>query len=863
MAVPPTYPPPRRSWPRRILFGLLLSVLGLLLLLVVIAAFFDKQVSQQLVAEINKNLQTELRVGDASLSLLSDFPAASINLSQVRLKDALGGQLLAAEELSFRFDLLSLFGDDLRIHSMRLRDGAIRVVVNRAGKSNTDIFKEPKASKKPAAESTLRLALENAELQNVAILYDNAPTQQAAEMVVSQASASGNFSAQQFRLSSQAELKMVRLDSDSSRYLAGENLRYNAVLAVDLKRGAYGLQNVELTLGGNTFNVEGLAVTKPDATELNFKLTSQEGDISMIANLLPGAYHEYFREFQSSGNYSCSGTVKGRLSKTETPAIGFEVTLRDGKVTSEKLQSPLRNVSFRARYNAQPDGSGEFEMADFKGDFGGQALSLSLKINHLDDPVVDFSANGAIPLDATYGLFDNDLVTSGDGLIRLNRLTVQGRYADMTSMRRISQVNAAGEIQFDNAALTYNKVPLLVESGFMRLQDNEFRLDSFVLRAGRSDFALDGSAQNLLPVLFADSLNTADALLEFGAKLRSQNLDVSQLLEMFTVQTTANQAGGEAQLDSLKKEKNAARSLRMEKLKGTFEASIGGFKYGKIEGKNFGGKFEFDRNNLNITGNASAMQGEIALDGNARFELAPSLKMRITAQNLDLQTMLAQCENFGQEVITDANMRGRLSGRVVLWAYWDDAGAFDMNRLRALADLEATNGEMLGVKMFEDFATYIHLDDLRRIKFTDLQNYLEIKDRRLYLPVMFIQSNALNMTLSGEHTFDNDIDYKIKINAGQVLLNRLKKHDTDLDPLPEKKGWFNLFYTIVGNLDKYEMKRKKRTVKAEFERSEARKLVIAKAIDAEFGGAAVDVMLDAPTDSGGDGEEYLDEIQGQ
>ena len=865
MEVPHTYTPipkPRRPWWRRILLGILFSVLSLLLLLVIIAAFFDKQVSQQLVAEINKNLKTELRVGGASLSLLSGFPSASINLSQVRLKDALGGQLLAAEELSFRFDLLSLFGADLKIHSFRLRDGAIRIQVNRAGKSNTDIFKEEKNNKKPATESTLRLALEKAELQNMAVLYDNIPTRQAAEILVNQAGASGNFSAQQFRLSSQAELKIYRLDSDSSRYLAGQKLIYDAVLAVDIKRGVYALQNVELTLGGNIFNVEGLAVTKPDATELNFKLLSQEGDISMIANLLPGAYHTYFKDFQSSGNYSCSGTVKGRLSKTETPAIGFEVALRDGKVTSEKLQSPLRNVSFRARYNAQPDGSGEFELADFKGDFGGQALSLSLKVNQLDDPVVDFRANGALPLDAAYGLFDNELITAGDGLLRLNRLTVQGRYADMTSMRRISQVSAAGEIQFDNAALTYNKVPLLAETGFLRLEDNEFQLDSFVLRAGKSDFLLDGSAKNLLPVLFADSLNTADALLEFSAKLGSQNFDVSQIIEMFTVQTTVSEAGGEAVLDSLKKEKNAERSLAMDKLKGTFEANIKGFKYGKIEGNNFTGRLEFDHNNLNINGRTAAMKGELALDGNARFDLKPSLKMRITAQNLDLQTMLAQCENFGQEVITDANMRGRLNGRVVIWSYWDDTGVFDSKRLYALADVQASNGELLGVKMFEDFSTFVHIEDLRRIKFTDLQNYLEIKNQRLYLPVMLIQSNALNMTLSGEHTFENDIDYKIKINAGQVLLNRLKKHDSDLDPLPEKNGKFNLYYTIVGNLDQYEMKRRKKTVKAEFERSEARKLLIARSINTEFGGASVDAMLDTPIETREDGEEYLDEMQG-
>lgn len=858
-----TLPPPRRRpWWARLIIALFFSALALVTLLVVLAAFFDRQISRQLISEINKNLNTELRVEDARLSLLSGFPSASVDLSGVRLKDALGGQLLVAQEMSFRFDMLSLFDEVLNIHSVRLRNGALRVVVNRAGKSNTDILKSSSTKKENQAESNLQLRLEKAELQHVAVLYDNATTRQSAEFLVNEAGANGDFSAQRFRLSSFADLKITRLDSDSSRYLAGEKLICDAVLAVDLKKGAYALQNVALSLGGNTFSVEGLAVTKKDATDLNFTLNSQEGDISMIANLLPGAYHAYFRDFQSSGNYACRGTVKGRLSKTETPAVSFEVALKDGKVTSDKLQSPLRNVSFRARYNALPDGSGEFELADFKGDFGGQNLSLSLKVKQLEDPVVDFQANGALPLDAAYGLFNDELISAGDGLLRLNRLSVQGRYADMISMARISQVNASGEIQFDNAALTYNKVPLLAESGFLRLQDNEFRLDSFVLRAGRSDFALDGSAKNLLPVLFSDSLNSSNALLEFSARLRSQNVDVDQLLALFTVQTTAAQAGGEAQLDSLKKEKNAERSLGMDKLLGVFEAGIQRFQYGKIGGENFEGKFEFDRNNLNIIGKSNAMKGEIAMDGNARFDIAPSLKMRLTARNIDLQTMLAQCENFGQEVITADNLRGVLNGRIVLWAFWDDAGNFDLPRLRALADVRASNGELHRVKMLEDFSTFVHIEDLRKIKFTELQNYLEIKDRRLYLPVMSLQSNALNMTLSGEHTFDNDIDYKIKINAGQVLLNRLKKHDSDLDPLPEKKGWFNLYYTIAGNLDRYEMKRKKRTVKAEFERSEGRKMVISRAINAEFGEINVDAMLELPAAPKDNEEEYLDEIQG-
>lgn len=854
----PPAPKKRFRWLRRFLAFTGILIGFALLVLLAMAAFFDKQITRQLIAEINKNLKTELQARDVGLSLISGFPEASVNLGGVKLKDALGGQLLAAEEISFRFNLASLFGDQIKVRSVRIRDGALRVIVNAKGQSNTDIFKESKKTTQPATESNLRLALENAELNNMAVLYDNKLTRQLAELLVNQVNMAGNFSAQQFNLSSQADFKVYRIDSDSSRYLAGEKVQYDAVLAVDLKKGLYDFQRMELNVGGNAFAVDGIAVTKPDFTDLNLKLVSQEGDISMIANLLPGEYHQYFNDFQSTGAYSCSGTVKGRLSKTENPAVSFQVALRDGKVSSDKLQSPLRNVSFSARYNALPDGSGIFEIADFKGDFGGQAFGFNLKISDLNNPLVEFHCNGTLPLDATYGLFDNAEITSGDGFVRINSLSVLGRYADMSSMNRIGNVNAGGEIQFDKAELTYNKVLLSIPSGMFRLKDNVFNIDSILLRAGRSDFALTGSAKNLLPVLFADSLNTADALLEFSARMYTNALYVDELLGMFTVQETASEVGQPA-LDSLKIEKNAGRKQNTDKLKGTFEANINTIEYGKIKAERFQGKLAFDHNQLFIIGDTRAMQGSLHLEGNAHFELQPWLKMRITATNLNLQTMLEQAENFGQDVVTDKNLRGRLNGRIVLWTYWDGKGALDMNRLKVYADVEGKDGELVDLKMLEDFSTFVHLEDLRKVKFTSMQNYLEISNRRVYLPAMFIQSNALNLTLSGTQTFDEDIDYKMKINAGQVILNRLKKHDSDLDPLPAEKGMFNLYYTIVGNLDKYDMRRSKKAVKAEFERSEDRKRTIAQAINSEFSTAMI-LPSDAPPLV--DKEEYLDEIQG-
>ncbi|MFN0016606.1 MAG: AsmA-like C-terminal region-containing protein, partial [Saprospiraceae bacterium] len=843
---------PRRPRWFRILFVTAL-VLGLLVLaLVLVAAFFNKQITQRVLDEVRNGLRTELVVGDAGLSLLSGFPNASVNLADVRLKDAFGKNLLTAREVAFRFKITSLFSDRIEIKNLRISGGGIAVSVNERGRANYDIFK-----KKDSANSDLNIALENAELGNLLVSYRNAKTRQAAEVNLHSAGFAGDFVADRFDLSAQADLTVARLQVDQNRYLLGKIVRYNAVIAVDMAKGLFDFQNVELNVGGNAFTVEGIAVNKPDYADLNLKLAGKEGDVSLVADLLPDPYHSYFQDFQSSGAYTFSAFIRGRASKTQTPTVGVEVALRNGSVRSEKLQSPLENVSFRAVYSAPPNGKSVFEIAEFRGDFGGQPLAFNLRVSDLDDPSVDFQFSGSLPLNATYGLLDNAAVTGGDGLVQISNLSVQGRYADMTSMGRIPNVQAAGEIRFENASVIYNNVPVAFQSGSLTLNGNTLALDGLSARIGNSDFLLTANARNLLPVLFADSLNTADALLEFSGNLHAGLFDATEFLSIFAVQE-ADASGDQPVLDSLRTAANINRQRLMERLLGTFEANFDNIEYENLRGRNFSGQLAFDHNELALKGNVQAMQGRVSLDGKAYFALTPTMQLRIIAEDVDLKTCMEQCNNFGQEVVTDQNLRGRLSGRIVAYAFWDEHNTFLRDKLRAYADVQVTNGELIGLKMLESFSSFAHIEDLQRVKFTKLQNGIEISRGKMYLPAMFIQSNALNMTLSGTHSFDNNIDYKIKVNAGQLLVNKIKRHDPDLEPLPANNGLFNVFYTIVGTVDKYEMKRGKKAVKAEFERSEARKKTITAAIDEAFGGSSALPTAQEPDDD----TEYLEPITG-
>ncbi len=128
------------------------------------------------------------------------------------------------------------------------------------------------------------------------------------------------------------------------------------------------------------------------------------------------------------------------------------------------------------------------------------------------------------------------------------------------------------------------------------------------------------------------------------------------------------------------------------------------------------------------------------------------------------------------------------------------------------------------MKALEDFSKYIHLQDLRDIHFNEFRNYLKIEDGKVYLPVVFIQSNAINLSVSGIHGFDQHILYNLKINAGQAASNKIRKPDVGKNyKKARKSGWINLYYVLSGTTSAVGYEQDQKKVLSGFEQSAALK----------------------------------------
>ncbi len=799
-------------------------------LLVIIANLFEGPINRRVIAAVKTQLKTELKIQGMSLSLIRAFPHASVDLRGVILQDTRGQVLLAADRISLELGLLSLLGSRTKVRSLVVEDGRFRVHLDQKGRPNYLVFQP---SQTTTASKGVAFSLEAAYVNQVRLIYTDERDRTSLDITCEKAQAKGDFTATRFVTDSQAALQIHELSLGGVDYMKDKKLSYTAEVAVDLDNQIYRFTDASLQIASGIVGLEGAFQVKKDYTWCDVDIRNKRIDLPALLQWLPGPYAGHFKDFESKGKFDLSGKIKGRAGKTFLPDIQIAMQMRNATLSSPGMEEALRDVGFKAVLQHSKTAS-FFEIKEFKGAFGKNPLDMRLKVTDLKDPHVDFRFNGVFPLASIAGLLGNPAFTEGEGDLVVDQLQLKGKYRDMIRPARMSHVLATGNIAMREAALRVNGEPVDFPSGILTLDNNRIQLDSFRIEGAGTSLVMNGYCKNLIPVLFADSLNSQDAVLDFDSRLYARALDLDKLLLLAARQQQKTKPSANSTQTNTRKRVSPFRLL-----KGTFDAQIDSLNYDLITTSDFSGQLQFEAGNMYVNGDLEGMDGVFNVEGVADLDLR-KFEAAVDCNEVNITEFFRQCRNFYQTFIEDKNLKGQLNARMLVRGTWNQDLTLNQDQLHVFADLTVRNGELIRFKMLDYFSKYIKIQDLQHIRFTTLRNWVEIKRRTIYMPAIFVQSNAANLTFSGSHTFDQRINYYIKVNAGQVLVSKLKRHDQALQPQPAEKGWFNLFYHISGTTDKYTMRYTKNTVTREFEASQMRKQSIQQELAAVFGSSSGD-----------------------
>ena len=848
----PTYQQEEKPQKSKFLYKLMswFLVLALLMFLasLVVSTFFGDKINKVIIEELNKQFKTEIKVEKFDLNIWNAFPEVSAELLKVKIPDTQGGTLLEAKTISFRFGLMGLFKSEVDIKKVVAQDGALTIHLDGKGNGNYNVFKENKSKSKSNSEFSLNV--QEAILQDFEFIFSNESKKQTSRMWIDMASFSGDFESKRFSLKSIANLKSDFFELDGKQFIKGQAIQYDALLDVDLKKRVYDFQKMNFFIDNNAFELLGDLSMDDKTTTYNLDLKSEKGNLQSVLAFLPEEYQDQFKDINSTGTFLFDMSIKGRQNDKENPDINAKVKLRDGKIISSLLDVPIKDVSFTSTFSngsLKNNKSSSIEIKKFKGYFNKELTEMDLKLKDFDDPHLTLSLDGVIPIEQIRKFLKNDQIIDGSGELEFHGFEIDGDLDDMRSSKYFSKVKAEGRVVFDDASVTYKKETIVLDRGEMIVKGNKIQAKKVKVEGFGSNFKFNAAIENLIPIIVAEDKTSNKTELLFNANVIADKLDVKRIVELFNESE-----------ESASEEKQAWHNSLSDFLNGTINVDIAELTYDKLYGEDFEGAIDFESNEMTLSGDVETMKGDMSMEGRVYLDEKPRLKANLICDEIDIKQFFNQTNNFGQDVITHKNLRGRLNSNISIGAYWDEQGTFLRKKLKVLSSVNVKDGELIGFKLLEDFADYIKIKDLRRIKFTEMQNWIEVRNEEIKIPVMFIQSNAANLSISGSHSFDHYLKYNIKLNAGQVLMNRLKKHDRTLKPQKAQNKGFNLHYAIRGPLDNYEFRKDRKEVLKQFKLSALHKKRIKKALDKEFNGKVIQQSKNTE-----DWEEKIDKKEAQ
>ena len=777
-----------------IVLGIIIAIF--IVIGIIFSTFYEDKVKAYIIEQVNNSINTKIDVKNIEFSVLKKFPYASLEFQEVTAEEVTEndkkGILFSAQSVYLQFNIIDILNDNYTIKKVQIEDGMVNIKIDKFGNDNYHFWKKSEDS-----ENQLSIELEKLTFKHFNFYFLNDYKGLDMDIEAIGLSLSGNFSKDEFTLTTQANLMINQINDKGQTILKNKNITINTSLAVNQVTKIYQIKKGEIAIEQLKFSLSGNIVNKKVGINLDIHSKGNELEIEELFSLLPAKQREALAAYKAEGKITYTSTIKGELSIKESPAFDAEFSIKDGVITEKSSNKSLTNLNVTGTFtNGQGSDNNisKLNLNQLEADFGAGHISGNYVITNFSNPHIKFDAKANIDIATAKDFFKLDSLEVASGNLEIN-LKYDGYIEELSNIKasELRKLNASGTARLTNTNLKLVDNPTNIKSinGSFKFNNNDVQIDTLNFKINESHFELDGKFKNLLAFLFVDG-----EYLAVKTNFHSNKLVLDELL-------TKSNSSNNSEEYTLNLPKNIVL---------LFNAKIDTFQFRKFSATNFKGHIQLEDRVLTATDVSfnsmkGTVKGDIALDDSKENEVL--ITSKIYTENVDVYELFYQFENFGQKAISAKNIKGRTSTTVEFASVFDKHLHVKKDKIYVLADINITNGELINYKPVLALSKYIEVEELEHIKFKSLITQIEIKNQTVYIPKTDIKSNALDLTISGTHTFDNVIDYRFKLLMSDVLWKKAKKNKKENSEFgyieDDGLGRTALFLHMTGTMANYKI----------------------------------------------------------
>jgi len=830
-------PKPKRKRIGKILLWCI-SILFVLLVTPVILVFvYEKEIKAQIVTELNKHLKVKVFINpdDIDFTILKTFPKAAIWFKNVTIMGSLpdmpNDTLLKAKSIYLLFNAKDIWNKKYVINQIEMQHASLRIVANSLGEVNYEVWKADENlanEKKQATQFKLNKIL----LTDFEFAYKNYQSKVKLASNFKEVVFSGNFTDDAYELTLNAQGFISYIKSNKKNYLKNKNISINLSAAVN--KNTYRIDKAEVALNKLSFSVQGNLINSDTAMPCKIACKGKNIDIQSVLSLLPESFHSKIKDYESNGVFYAEANIDGNLSDYNSLNISSSFGINNASVTYTPLKTKLNEVNFTGSFNKQKYKPELLTLKNIHATQNQNYVSGNLELKNFAEPKLTFDAKGKYNLQDLLALVPIDTLASAKGMIDFDLNASLNLYELSSKKHEAGTLN--GKVKLSEVELAFKNGKILqVPEGVIRVENENVFTENLKIIHQTSSLQISGNATNLLNYLFKENQK-----LYIDADITSSLINVNDFLFKAPEGNTDKSSTANKKIVVINKNISANIKLNINKI------AFNGFS-----AKNFVGTLELKNRKL-LAKNFSfaAFDGDITLDGFADASDSNFVKVNCATNLVDvyINKMFGELNNFGQSIVTDKNLKGKATAQIDFSATWNNRLECDLSSILAGADITIDKGELLDFTSLESLSKYIELKELKRIKFSTLKTHVDIKKQLISFSKTELSNSALNLDVWGTHSFNNEIDYHIKLLLSEYLAKRPGKNkqmDEELienanDPESKRCVFIHMTGTVDKPIIKYDRKAMKQKIKQDIKDE---KKNLKKLLNEEFGWFKNDTTL--------------------
>lgn len=756
------------------------AIVALLVVLMVLPFAFKGKLEGIVKEEGNKLLNAQFDFAKLDISLIKNFPSASVSLKDFWLKgvnEFENDTLVYAGELTAAVNVMSLFSDSgYEISKVIVDDTKVKAIVLEDGKVNWDVMKpstEEQTEETPQQEATaFKISLKKLSVNNLDVVYDDRQGGMYAALLDFDAACSGDFTNDNTTIKLKAETPSLTFRSGGVPFLNRAAIEADMDIDADLKNMKFTLKENSLSLNAIRAAIDGWVAMLDDGMDMDLKLNTNEIGFKEILSLVPAIYAKDFDGLKTDGVATLSAYAKGKMVGEDClPQFDVALNVKNAMFRYPSLPAGVDGINIAATVK-NPGGSIDattINVNPFSFTLAGNPFSLTADVvTPMSDLAFNVAAKGKLDLGKikdVYPIEDMNL----NGLVNAD-MSLNGRMSYIEK-EQYDRVQAEGSINLSDMKLKLADIPEVdIKQSTFSFSPQYLQLSKTTVNIGSNDITLDSRFENYLGFVFKGS--TLKGTLNVNSNRINLNDFMSSEQTAVATEEKADEASQAADSTSMgviripdnidfRMQANFKEVL-MDKMKFADVKGLLVIKDSKVDMQNL---------SLNTMGGGVVVNGSYATPATEQARLNAGFAFN----NISFAQAYKELDMVQKLAPIFSNLKGNFSGNMKINTLLDDTMSPVLNSMNGSGSLSTTDLDLNGVAFIGQVADIVKKPSLKETRIKNLNIDFTIADGRVNTKPFDIKMGDYTMNLSGSTGLDQTINYcgKITLPASAGAVSKL------------------------------------------------------------------------------------------